>query len=100
MLVRTFIAPGDGVVIQPPVYHPFPRAIENNGGRVVTNPLIYENGRYSMDFADLEQKVKDPGVKMAILCNPHNPVGRVWREDELRAFRRDLPGEQRAGRLR
>jgi cystathionine beta-lyase len=86
MLVRTFTSPGDGVLIQPPVYHPFYHTIEYNAADVVTNPLIYEGGRYHMDFADLEQKVKDPSVKMAILCSPHNPIGRVWTRDELRRF--------------
>jgi cystathionine beta-lyase len=74
------------VLIQPPVYHPFYHAIENNAAQLVTNPLIYEGGRYHMDFADLEQKVKDPRVKMAILCSPHNPIGRVWTRDELQRF--------------
>lgn len=86
MLVRTFISPGDRVLIQPPVYYPFFSAIENNGGEVVTNPLLYEGGRYRMNYADLAEKAKDPGVKMAILCSPHNPVGRVWSKDELLHF--------------
>jgi cystathionine beta-lyase len=86
MLVRTFISPGDKVLIQPPVYYPFYSAVENNGGEVVTNPLVYEGGRYYMDYVDLAEKVKDPGVKMAILCSPHNPVGRVWTKDELLHF--------------
>jgi cystathionine beta-lyase len=86
MLVRTFISPGDRVLIQPPVYHPFYSAVENNQGEIAANPLIFENGRYRMDFSDLENKVKDPRVKMAILCSPHNPVGRVWRPDELTRF--------------
>jgi cystathionine beta-lyase len=83
MLVRTFIAPGERVLIQPPVYYPFYSAIQNNGGEVATNALVYKGGRYCMDFADLEEKAKDPGVKMLILCSPHNPVGRVWTRDEL-----------------
>ncbi len=86
MLVRTFISPGDEVLIQPPVYYPFYSAIENNGGKIVTSPLVYESGRYRMDFADLQEKAKDPRVKMAILCSPHNPVGRVWTKDELVRF--------------
>jgi cystathionine beta-lyase len=86
MLVRTFISPGDKVMIQPPVYYPFYSAIENNGGEVVTSPLIYEGGRYRIDYGDLAEKAKDPGVKMAILCSPHNPVGRVWTKDELFHF--------------
>lgn len=86
MLVQTYIASGEKVLIQPPVYYPFARAIENNGGETVSNSLIYENGRYRMNFDDLAQKAADPAVKMAILCNPHNPVGRVWTPDELTQF--------------
>jgi cystathionine beta-lyase len=86
MLVRTFITPGDRVLVQPPVYYPFFSAVQNNGGEVVTNPLIYEGGRYRMDYVDLAEKAKDPGLKMAILCSPHNPVGRVWTKDELLHF--------------
>ncbi len=86
MLVKTYISPGDKVLIQTPVYYPFNKAVENNDGMLITNPLIYENGRYCIDFADLEQKTKDPQVKMAILCSPHNPVGRVWTRDELLRF--------------
>ena len=86
VLVKTYISPGEKVLIQTPVYHPFNKAVENSDGILITNPLIYENGRYSMDFADLEQKTKDPQVKMAILCSPHNPVGRVWTRDELLRF--------------
>jgi cystathionine beta-lyase len=86
MLVRTFVAPGERVLIQPPVYHPFFSAAESNQSEVLANPLICENGQYHMDFADLQQKVRDPRVKMAILCNPHNPVGRVWSKDELVRF--------------
>jgi cystathionine beta-lyase len=86
MLVRTFVPPGDKVLIQPPVYHPFFHAIKNNDADLVANPLVYENGRYRMDFDDLEEKTRDPKVKMAILCSPHNPVGRVWTRDELARF--------------
>lgn len=86
MLVKTYISPGDKVLIQTPVYYPFNKAVENSDGVLVTNSLIYEDGRYSMDFADLELKTKDPQVKMAILCSPHNPVGRVWTRDELLRF--------------
>ena len=86
MLVRTFVAPGDKVIIQPPIYHPFFSAIENNQAEVAANPLIYENGRYRMDLLDLEAKAKDPRVKLAILSNPHNPVGRVWTRAELVHF--------------
>lgn len=83
MLVRTVVAPGEKVIVQPPVYYPFFDAVTNNGGELVMNPLCYEGGRYHMDFDDLLAKVRDPQVKMLILCSPHNPVGRVWTRDEL-----------------
>jgi cystathionine beta-lyase len=83
MMVRTFVSPGEAVLIQPPVYYPFFSAIKANGARLVTNPLALENGRYTMDFADLETKIQDPAVRMLILCSPHNPVGRVWSREEL-----------------
>lgn len=86
VLVRTFTEPGDKVLIQRPVYHPFTFSIERNQRVVVSNPLRLENGRYTMDFDDLAAKTADPDVKMAILCNPHNPVGRVWTRDELLRF--------------
>jgi cystathionine beta-lyase len=86
MLVRTFLSPGEKVLIQRPVYYPFFSAIENNGGEIVSNSLVLDNGRYGMDFDDLEVKAQDPQVKMAILCSPHNPVGRVWTREELSRF--------------
>ncbi len=86
MLVQCFISPGDKVLIQQPVYYPFMAAIKNNGGQIVSNSLLYKNGRYDMDFDDLAAKTADPAVKMAILCSPHNPVGRVWTPEELTRF--------------
>ncbi len=86
MLVETLIAPGDKVLVQRPVYYPFFAAIENNGGEIVSNTLALENGRYTIDFDDLAAKAADPAVKMAILCSPHNPVGRVWTREELTRF--------------
>lgn len=86
MLVRALVSTGGKVLIQPPVYYPFYGAIEHNGAELVVNPLIYQNGRYRMDFDDLEAKCKDPGVQLAILCSPHNPVGRVWTREELIRF--------------
>ncbi len=73
---------GDKVLIQTPVYPPFYTMIKNNNREIVKNPLKYINGRYEIDFADFEEKLKS-GVKLFILCSPHNPVGRVWTEDEL-----------------
>jgi len=88
MLVRTFSTQGSKVLIQPPVYYPFYGAVENNGSELIINPLLLEKGKYRMDLADLESKCRDPEVKMVILCSPHNPVGRVWSEDELVEFGR------------
>jgi cysteine-S-conjugate beta-lyase len=85
-LVQAFVKPGDKVLIQPPVYHPFYSTIKNNKAKIAANPLLYENGRYFMDFDDLHNKVADPQVTMAILCSPHNPVGRVWTAEELTRF--------------
>ena len=84
LCVRSFVTPGNKVIIQQPVYHPFPRVVENNGGVVVNNGLVYENGRYRIDFDDLARKAADPAVDMMIICSPHNPVSRVWSLDELR----------------
>ena len=86
LLVRTFVPPGESVLIQPPVYHPFFSAIQNNSAEIAANPLMLEDGYYRMDFNDLAERVSDPKVKMAILCNPHNPVGRVWTRRELFRF--------------
>jgi cystathionine beta-lyase len=85
--VRAFTCPGDPVIIQPPVYHPFSYAIENNGRRIVRNPLRFDGRRYVMDLDDLRTKIDAPG-RMLILCSPHNPVGRVWDRDELEALGR------------
>jgi len=84
MLIQTFVNIGEKVIIQPPVYDPFFTAIENNGRQVLLNQLLYENKKYSIDFEDFEEKAKDPLTKMFILCSPHNPIGRVWTEKELR----------------
>ncbi|MBL4726239.1 MAG: pyridoxal phosphate-dependent aminotransferase [Rhizobiaceae bacterium] len=84
--VRTYCEPGDKVLIQRPVYYPFFRSITNGGCEIVSSNLIDNDGHYEMDFEDLEAKASDPKVKLAILCSPHNPVGRVWTEDELRRY--------------
>ena len=82
-VVKALTAPGDKVLVQTPVYNCFFSSIRNNGCEVVANPLIYENATYRIDFDDLECKATDPGVKLLLLCNPHNPVGRVWKKEEL-----------------
>ena len=74
---------GDGVIIQTPVYYPFREKIKATGRCVVENPLQNTNGIYKMDFKDLEQKLAREDVKGMILCSPHNPVGRVWKIEEL-----------------
>jgi cystathionine beta-lyase len=85
-MVRTFAEKGEKVLIQPPIYHPFYHVIDDNQRVLAFNPLIYENQTYAMDFEDLEEKLKDPLVKMVILCHPHNPIGRVWNREELTRF--------------
>lgn len=81
--IRALTQPGDKVIIQPPVYDNFANIINKCGREVVTNPLIFKDNKYYMDFIDLEKKAQDPKVKMMIISNPHNPVGRVWSMDEL-----------------
>ena len=88
LLVSAYVKPGEKVLVQPPVYYPFYYAIENTQTLAALNPLKYENGGYTMDFDDLVQKCADPDVKLAILCHPHNPVGRVWSQEELMRFGR------------
>lgn len=79
-----FAGPGEGVIVQPPVYFPFFSAVTQTGRRLLENPLRLRDGRYEMDLDDLERCAQD-GAKLLILCTPHNPVGRVWREHELEA---------------
>ena len=74
---------GDAVLINQPVYYPFGEAITDNKRKLVNSSLVYRDGRYSMDFADFEDKIRENNVKLYILCNPHNPVGRVWTREEL-----------------
>jgi len=79
--VRALTEPGDGVVIQQPVYHPFESSVLQTGRQLLVNELVYSEGRYSIDFQDFEEKIKQ--AKLFIMCSPHNPVGRVWSNDEL-----------------
>ena len=81
--IRALTKPNEAVIVQTPVYYPFFDIIHNNDRTLVTNPLIYNNGKYSIDFEDFEQKITDYNVKLFILCSPHNPVGRVWTRKEL-----------------
>ena len=82
LLIQTYTQPNDKILIQRPVYHPFSYAIENNKRQIINSPLILKDGRYEIDFADFEAKLAD-GIKMFILCSPHNPVSRVWDKAEL-----------------
>jgi cysteine-S-conjugate beta-lyase len=82
LAIQAYSQPGDKVVIQPPVYYPFKNQILANGRQVVDNPLKVVDGRYKMDFEDLEKKIDD-NTRMIILCSPHNPIGRVWEREEL-----------------
>ena len=82
LAIQAYSQPGDKVVIQPPVYYPFMRQILCTGRQIVENSLIDRGGYYEMDFEDLENKIDDR-TKMIILCNPHNPVSRVWKREEL-----------------
>ncbi len=91
--VRTFTDPGDGVIIQPPVYFPFFKVVKNSGAQVIKNELVYDERkrRYGLDLEDMEKKMRSDEpvmgrgyrTSMMILCNPHNPVGKVWTKDEL-----------------
>ena len=81
--VRAFTQPGQAVLIQNPVYYPFTNIIRDNDRRVIDNTLVYENGKYRIDYEDFEKKIEQEDVKLFILCNPHNPVGRVWTRGEL-----------------
>lgn len=81
--IRAFTQKGDAVLIQRPVYYPFSESILANDRVLVNNPLLYQNGKYSIDFKDFEEKIVQNKVKLFILCSPHNPVGRVWTKEEL-----------------
>ena len=80
LALQAFTAPGDGVVIQPPVYPQFSEMTQVNGRKLLNNPLLLVEGRYEIDFEHLESLFKLEKPKMMIFCNPHNPVGRVWEE--------------------
>ena len=81
--VRKLTTPAEKVLIQAPVYNIFYNSILNNGRVVVSSDLVYENGEYHIDFQDLEEKMSDPQTSLMILCNPHNPVGKIWSSEEL-----------------
>ncbi|HCI18781.1 MAG TPA: aminotransferase [Lachnospiraceae bacterium] len=84
MAVKAYTDPGDKVLLQQPVYYPFSEVITDNGREVVSNDLVLtEDGTYKIDFADFEQEIIANGIKLFLLCSPHNPVGRVWTKEEL-----------------
>ena len=83
-LINLLTEPGDGIVLQRPIYYPFTNKANSNGRIPVDNALIYENGAYRIDFEDLDRKMADPANKVLVVCSPHNPTGRVWTEDELK----------------
>lgn len=83
-VVKCMTNPGDAVIVMTPVYYPFFGAVNNNDRKLVTSDLINEKGIYSIDYEDFEQKIVDNNVKLFIMCSPHNPVGRVWKKEELK----------------
>lgn len=84
MAVKAYTQENDAVLIQPPVYYPFKEVVEDNHRRLVNNTLVLgEDGTYTIDYEDFEKKIIEENVKLFILCNPHNPVGRVWTKEEL-----------------
>ncbi len=84
-IIMAFTEKGDEIIIQPPVYTPFFSCVKDCGRTIVENPLKLLDGRYEFDFEDLTHKIS-PDTKLLILCNPHNPVGRVWTKEELKAL--------------
>lgn len=82
-IIKALTAPGDKVLVQTPVYNCFFSSIRNNGCVIDESPLTYSGFTYTMDFGDLERRAADPAVKLMLICNPHNPAGRVWTRDEL-----------------
>ena len=83
VLIEQLTAPGDGVILQPPVFTDFKTLISSAGRTVIRNPLVLSEDGYRMDLDDLAAKAAEPATRMLILCNPHNPVGRVWTPEEL-----------------
>lgn len=84
MAVRAYTQPGDAVLIQQPIYYTFTEMIEENGRKAVSSDLYPdENGRYHIDFEDFEKKIREENISLCLICSPHNPVGRVWTEEEL-----------------
>jgi cystathionine beta-lyase len=83
VMISHFSEPGDGVIVQSPVFYDFKLIISTHKRKLVKNPLTLQDNRYNMDFEDLETRAADPRNKLLILCNPHNPIGRIWTREEL-----------------
>ena len=83
VVVKALCRPGDKVILQTPVYNCFFSSVRNNGCEILENPLRNDGGRFTMDYDDLEAKAADPRARLLVLCNPHNPAGRVWTAAEL-----------------
>ncbi len=83
VIIENFTSESDGIIIQPPVFMEFRDVIRNTKRRIIKNSLVLDNGCYTIDFIDLEKKAQEANNKILILCNPHNPVGRVWTKEEL-----------------
>lgn len=81
--IDAFTEKGDGVIVQPPVYPPFHSVVKGLDRKLIYNPLLFEDGKHRMDFAGLKRTIAENACKMLILCNPHNPGGRVWTKEEL-----------------
>ncbi len=84
--VNILTEPGDAVILTTPVYYPFMNAVKNNGRKMICSELVNRDSRYYIDFEDFERKIQENSVKAFILCSPHNPVSRIWSEDELKTL--------------
>lgn len=83
-VLHTLTKPGDPILVHSPTYVGFTGVLKNNDMDIVSSPLVQdENGVYRMDFADMEKKIQEKGIRVAIFCNPHNPTGRVWTKEEI-----------------
>ena len=85
-LIQILTAPGDGILVLTPVYYPFLHSVRNNGRRLVSCELCNDGGKYTVDFTRFEAAIAEEGVRLLILSSPHNPVGRVWQREELKAM--------------
>lgn len=84
--VHIMTKPGDSILVQTPVYYPFMDAVKNNGRKLICSDLVNTNGRYTIDYDKFEKDIVENNIKIFILCSPHNPAGRVWKKEELKAM--------------